>query len=272
MFGLKSILSIAAMSIGISGPAAARDLRVQPDRSVPAHAVLLLTNDNVLTGVIRREGDRYRVEQKSGVLLVPAGDVSRVATSIDALYVDLRAAIAPGGALGHLRLARWCLHQGLPGDAAHEILDAKRLEPHHPALVRLERELELHIGAAADPSRSQHASKRHRQPAGHSDRRRGLPAHDRPGSTRVARANRPVPAAIGAAARSTYPPATRRAVEATTRSVGVLRNRMTRVTTSRRPADKVPAHDPFDPALFNRRYGSAPLGGAVGHAPHDVSK
>ncbi|MFV2068709.1 MAG: hypothetical protein ACC645_17190 [Pirellulales bacterium] len=252
MSGLKRVTWVVALAVGICGPMAVRGVRAEPDWPVASHSVLLLTNCNVLAGVIHREGDRYRVEQESGIIRVPADDVLRVAASIDALYAYLREEIALSEALDHLRLARWCLHQGLPGYAAREILDARRLEPHHPAIGRLERELEFRTRPAATPPRPRSAPRQRRQhgtPSGHG----GRSAFERDRGN-----DQQTPSSLRSPVRRNDRSEAHASSGKRDRSNRGSRNRIVRTSAERQPSSADSPHDPFNPDLFNRRYAGKP--------------
>lgn len=109
--------------------------------------VLVLQNHNVLRGAVVRTGDVYHVTQRGAEIMVPAGQVKTFCRSMDEAYETLRSTIGAQRASSraaheHVQLARWCLRYDLFTYAARELRVVRNVDPDHPALPTLERELE----------------------------------------------------------------------------------------------------------------------------------
>jgi hypothetical protein len=107
------------------------------------HGVLVLTNGNLLRGIILREGDVYRVSLSQSELLVPLAQVDMLCRSVDEAYEQRRRQRAGSSADSHVELARWCLRHDLLQYASRELLDARTIDPEHRQLTNVERQLQL---------------------------------------------------------------------------------------------------------------------------------
>jgi hypothetical protein len=137
------------------GDAAALDRGPQSLRPAdePADSILLLRNGRLLQGRITRVEDRYIVEIPGGQIPVRAGDVQQHCRDVAEAYSVKRAVARVDSAQDHIELAQWCHKVGLPERAAEELAQAKAIEPSHPMLPLVERQLR-----AAAQSREQTAS------------------------------------------------------------------------------------------------------------------
>lgn len=111
-------------------------------RSDAAQAVLL-RNGNVLTGDVSATDDGYEVATEGAVLHVRRSQVAAVAASLVEAYERKRSEIRSPTAATHLQLAQWCIRYQLWPQAAREIVDARGLDPRHPSLPLIERQLAL---------------------------------------------------------------------------------------------------------------------------------
>lgn len=124
-------------------------LSVDPSRAAEGEGVLVLRNGNVLKGTVAREGDQYRIDMLEARLRVPVAQVERHCQTVDEAYEQRRASRVGRSADAHLELARWCLRNGMLEHAAREVLDARTLDPGHPALGRIGEQLGLLLKARA---------------------------------------------------------------------------------------------------------------------------
>lgn len=109
--------------------------------------VLLLRNGEILAGRIARVGDYYDVVLPEGRLRLGAAQVEMACRDLEEGYQRKRAAVRPGDARGHLRLAWWCMRHELLGHAAAELADGAQLDPDDPLIELLRRRLELALSA-----------------------------------------------------------------------------------------------------------------------------
>ncbi len=154
MFGslARSRLGPAALTGAVVAMAAAPVVAAEP----AVQGVLVLRNGNVLTGAVRPGGDYYRVESAGASLQVPASQVEMACRDLDEAYEMRRSARAGTTADSHIELARWCLRQNLLDQAVRELVDARTLDPSHPALAPLELQLEQIIQLKADGRAASH--------------------------------------------------------------------------------------------------------------------
>jgi len=108
----------------------------------PVHKLLVLTNGNMLSGQVTRDGNYYLVKVEHGELRVRHTDADFIADNIDEVYQRLRSSRLGSTADSHLELARWCLRFELHDYAANELTEARRIHPGHSKLRSLERQLE----------------------------------------------------------------------------------------------------------------------------------
>jgi hypothetical protein len=121
----------------------------QIQRPAEANECLLLRNGNVLAGRILRQGDDYIVQRDGATLHLAAHQVEAVCADLPAAYSHRRRSVDPHDAATHLRLADWCLQQGLLDAAELELAEAGRLEPMHPRLPIVQ----TRLAVAREPTR-----------------------------------------------------------------------------------------------------------------------
>ncbi len=112
------------------------------ESSVAVEGVLVLRNGNVLTGKLLQMQDYYQVVLSHGQLRVPVGQVEFACQNLDEAYEHRRHSRTGATADSHLELARWCLRHEMLEHAAHELLEARSIDPHHRKLTLLERRLQ----------------------------------------------------------------------------------------------------------------------------------
>jgi hypothetical protein len=119
----------------------------------PTPGVLVLRNDNVLSGMVQRTGTYFSIQSDGATLQIPASQVEMACESLTAAYEQRRRQRVGNATDAHLQLARWCLRHGLLAEAAREILDVRTDDPGHPAIRSLE--LQLQQALADDALRRQ---------------------------------------------------------------------------------------------------------------------
>jgi hypothetical protein len=149
----RSIRCITIALAAMFALAVVGSVEAQQAPQQPAAGVLVLRNGNVLPGVVHRQGNHFRVENAGSVLQVPASQVEMACASLVDAYEQRRQQRVGNATDAHLELARWCLRHGLLAQAAREILDARTDDPGHPALRKLD--LQLQQGLVDEASRVQ---------------------------------------------------------------------------------------------------------------------
>ncbi|MGA2034193.1 MAG: hypothetical protein ABSG68_18265 [Thermoguttaceae bacterium] len=118
-----------------------------------APGLLLLHSGQVIEGRISREGNEYRVEMPDSEVRLRSCEVEFCCRDLEEGYRRKRSLIQPGSLLEHLRLAQWCQRQGLYGYAASELSDAAEIDPRHPGIALIERQLKLAMEKPAEPEK-----------------------------------------------------------------------------------------------------------------------
>lgn len=113
--------------------------------------VAILDNDRIIEGDIDRVGDQYRVRRAVGETWLAADKVRKLcATMLDALaYVRTQANLNDPDE--RLRLARWCLAQGLRTEAVVELEAAADMRPSHAETQRMLRGLQRTVVSEPAP-------------------------------------------------------------------------------------------------------------------------
>jgi hypothetical protein len=115
----------------------AADARGAVDAGPTRGKVLVLENEQTLSGDIERVGDAYRVRRLTGETAVPADRALRLCGSMEEAYAFVRDRANLTDPDEHLRLAEWCRVNGLHEQALAEVKAAVDLRPDHPASRRL---------------------------------------------------------------------------------------------------------------------------------------
>jgi len=140
-----SALTVGVTALGLLVTAAGDPVAAGPDEPIPATAppsapapanpgspspsVLLLTNGRTLVGQITEEKDRYVLRQNGGTIPIPRAQVERAFGSLPEVYRHKREQIPEGDPDERLKLGRWCLSHGLPGEAREEMQAVVALSP-----------------------------------------------------------------------------------------------------------------------------------------------
>jgi hypothetical protein len=140
-------------ALALAAPAVAQAPPAPPAPTVPAPAatgkVLVLDNHQLVDGeAIVRAGDQYRVRRTIGEATIPAARVLAVVEDAAAAYRFLAARAKPKDPDDRLRLARWCLANGLRAQALAEARAALQLSPNHREAQRVVKGLEASLAAA----------------------------------------------------------------------------------------------------------------------------
>jgi hypothetical protein len=126
-----------------------------PGAFIPAHeaplarqGLVLLRHGEVIEGLVSQAGDYYYLVLPDGQVRLRATDVRMVCDDLEDAYWLQRDELRPREAVGHLRLAHWCLKHELYGHAARELADAIDSQPSHPAIPLFRRRLEIQLQAS----------------------------------------------------------------------------------------------------------------------------
>jgi hypothetical protein len=125
---LACAMGLAASALGQSAEAVGQPLTGK---------VLVLENENTLTGDIERVGEQYRVRRTLGETWVPASRVLHLCADMDEAYAFLSHRANRHDPDERLRLARWCRANGLLNQARLEAKAAVDLRPEHAESRRL---------------------------------------------------------------------------------------------------------------------------------------
>jgi hypothetical protein len=117
--------------------------------------VIVLDNENTLTGDIERIDNQYRVKRLIGETCVPAAKVLRLCASLEEAYAFLQTRANLNDPDERLRLADWCRQHGLTTQALAEADAAIALRPRDARAKRLAaflREMKSRPPASAAPA------------------------------------------------------------------------------------------------------------------------
>ncbi len=106
-------------------------------------SVLLLRSGGLLQGRITRFEDRYLVQIPGGEILVRAAEVQHQCRDVIEAYDIKRTLARVDSVQDHIELAQWCQKAGLPRYAMDELAVAKSINPSHPMLPLIERQLRI---------------------------------------------------------------------------------------------------------------------------------
>jgi hypothetical protein len=132
---MKTILSILVGAALL--PASAVAQSAAPPPPATTGKVLVLENENTLTGDIDRVGRQYRIRRKLGETWVPAERALYLCASVEEAYAFVRGRANLEDPDERLRLARWCRTNGLRAQALVEAKAAVELRPQHRESRRL---------------------------------------------------------------------------------------------------------------------------------------
>lgn len=123
---LLNVASVAAQS-SVVGPAGSSVNR--PTGTDNGERVLVLRTGRVMQGRIKTISTGWLVSTDRGNAVIPFGQVHFDADDLNEAYLRLRIQNGSPTVASHLRLAEWCLSQGIMAEAARELRDALDKDP-----------------------------------------------------------------------------------------------------------------------------------------------
>jgi hypothetical protein len=108
----------------------------------PRGQIVILANDNTLTGKVDKIEGGYRLRSSRGESILPDHQVLRVCDTLDQAYTWLKSRANLRDPHERLRLARWCAAQGLTAEARAEAQAALDLAPRSESARHLLRQLD----------------------------------------------------------------------------------------------------------------------------------
>jgi hypothetical protein len=148
LIGAVGPLLLAAFAS--SGPVLAQTAGGSPPAG---QGVVVLHGGEAIEGRVRETADGYCVTVPDGEIRLHKADVDFCCGNLREAYARMSSAIA-GDANEHLRLAQWCIRQGLLDLAAQEVAAARAINPSHPMVEAIERRLEISKELAEHPASS----------------------------------------------------------------------------------------------------------------------
>ena len=124
-------------------------LCVAGEESTLSQSKILLQDDFVLEGVVTEHLGQIVIRSGRSEIKLPRSQVLCWADSVDGLYqywVDRRKVLSFEE---HLTLAQWCLRNDYPAGATRQLIAARKIRPHDPAIALLETQLRLYVPKAA---------------------------------------------------------------------------------------------------------------------------
>jgi hypothetical protein len=147
-FFLLGLAGLAALGVGLLR---ATDPGPPPTATPRTGKVLVLKNERTMEGDVEQVGDRYRLRRQAGETWIPADAVLCLCASLPDAYAYLRKRANLEDADERLRLAGWCLRNGLRPQALAEVQAAVDLRPDHEETRRLLHRLQHSSQTAAPP-------------------------------------------------------------------------------------------------------------------------
>jgi hypothetical protein len=112
--------------------------------------VVVLRSGEAIEGCVRPTADGYCVKVPDGEIRLHRAEVDFCCGSLREAYTRMSSAVVDD-ANEHLRLAQWCIRQGLLDLAAREVAAARAINPTHPMVEAIERRLEISKEQAQHP-------------------------------------------------------------------------------------------------------------------------
>jgi hypothetical protein len=135
---VTGLVALAALVITLADSHAGEPLQLAPIKGV-----VLLRNGQVFEGTIARTGDYYYITTPKREIRLKTGEVEKVASTREELYEHKRSHVDPAKQKELLDLAEWCVQQKLIEQAARELVEATSLEPLHPRIALIQRQIDL---------------------------------------------------------------------------------------------------------------------------------
>jgi len=108
-----------------------------------AQGVAVLNDGRVFQGTVQEVPGGYRVMYPGGSSILPFDQISVTAVSLVGAYEAFRDSIQAPNADSHLKLAEWCLANGLYAQADLEVQSALRLEPMRSDALALLKQIDM---------------------------------------------------------------------------------------------------------------------------------
>ena len=131
--------------------------------------VLVLKNEHAISGVIRREGNQYRIERKGGELLLPADKALHLCVGWEDALGFMRSRANLQDPDERVRLAKWCHLHGLNQFAVEEAKAALQMQPRNSRAMQLLKIAERTIEQNNSPEANSKAKKPGRPTLTHID-------------------------------------------------------------------------------------------------------
>jgi hypothetical protein len=117
-----------------------------------AGKVLLIDYDRVIEGQIERVGDRFRILQHGGQMLIPATATTLLLPDRESAFQLVKSRAKLTDPLERVRLARWCVANQLMTHAVREAEAALAIAPDDRSLKRFVEQVKTQAELAAPPS------------------------------------------------------------------------------------------------------------------------
>jgi len=112
-------------------------------RAAEAEPLVLLTNGNILRGSAQVQGDVVILNREDGnKLRLRRDQVLHIANTLDELYRYRSQQRTSHNSASHIDDAKWCLRNGLVASAEAELSKLVELDPSHPEVGRIRRQIE----------------------------------------------------------------------------------------------------------------------------------
>ena len=103
----------------------------------PTGKILILDNESLVEGDIRREGDRYIIQRGRGQTIIPAQRVIDLVADRHAAFQLMRERCNRHDYDDRLRLVRWCIDNGMRGEALAEAEGLLQFRPDDALIQRM---------------------------------------------------------------------------------------------------------------------------------------
>jgi hypothetical protein len=114
--------------------------------------ILILDNELLIEGEVRRDRDQYVVRRGSGETIIPASRVIDVVPDRRHAYLAMSARCNRRDFDDRMHLIHWCMEQGLRAEALAEAESLRQFRPEDAGLTRLVDGLRTLVATKAEPS------------------------------------------------------------------------------------------------------------------------
>lgn len=122
---------------GVADPAAAPSGSPTSVAPSPSRAVLLLTNGQVIQGLVSEDRTSYVVHRKEGKIPYPRTHVERAFRTVGEAYEYKVSRLPDRDPDEHMKLAQWCLTNALNAEAKIQLRAVIALSPKHPRAIAM---------------------------------------------------------------------------------------------------------------------------------------